>query len=102
MLETQGAETEDWERNNTNLRIESLARADEVLTTTGTYSVKRIAQDLLAAKAYGENNKVSDLLDVIKSEQAKDPLFGSVYTAASAYGYLAEATLLMNLTQMQL
>ncbi len=94
MLETQGAETEDWERNNTNLRIESLARADEVLTTTGTYSVKRIAQDLLAAKAYGENNKVSDLLDVIKSEQAKDPLFGSVYTAASAYGYLAEANLI--------
>ncbi len=91
VLVEEGADLSKWERNNTNLRSESLALVDDVLTTSETFTVKRIAQDYLAAKALDEVTKANQLRDKIITEQGNDPLFGSIYTAAAVYAYLYES-----------
>lgn len=69
ILTQAGADLSTWERDGTNLKTEVIALIDDTIATPDGKSSKRIAQEYLVAKAWGENEKATALLNILKDRQ---------------------------------
>ncbi|MDD3298957.1 MAG: S-layer homology domain-containing protein [Firmicutes bacterium] len=69
VLTRAGADLETWERDGTNLKAEVMVLIDDTIASPDGKSAKRIAQEYLAAKEWGETAKATDLLAILNTRQ---------------------------------
>lgn len=90
MLVQAGVDVTTWEYGGTSLDEAVLSAINDDLSNPGT-SAKRLAQDLAAADALGEDALVSDLLDILLARDSSSGFDNNAYSDIPAYDVLGRA-----------